>query len=174
MRTLFYNLFDSVIEFLENKNTGLCDNLITSKNDIAYLTDLNKLYNDVNLQLQGDNLNLIKTKTYYIATFVSKLLLYKKNIRRREFNSFSNLTTAHFIYDNLVVYCQHVENLHIDFKERFLDILNMNLLDWVLDSLSNTNTAESSQLEQQLLELTKNEEIKLKFKNGIKNFGCKS
>jgi zinc finger BED domain-containing protein 5/7/8/9 len=158
-----------VIEFLENKDTGLRDNLITSKNDIAYLTDLYKLFNDVNLQLQGDDLNLIKTKTV-IATFVAKLLLYKRNIGRREFNNFPNLTAVSFINDDLVVYCQHLKNLHSDFKERFQDILNMDIPDWVLDPFSNVNTAESSQLEEQLLELTTNEEIKFKFKNGYQEF----
>lgn len=167
--TRFYNLFDSVIEFLKNKDTGLRDNLITSKNDISYLTDLYKLFNDVNLQLQGDDLNLIKTKTV-ISTFVAKLLLYKINIGRREFNNFPNLGAASFINVDLVVYCQHLENLHNDFKERFQDILNMDVPDRVLDPFSNVNTAESSQLEEQLLELTTNEEIKFIFKN----FGCKS
>ncbi|KAF0713483.1 SCAN domain-containing protein 3-like, partial [Aphis craccivora] len=132
--TRFYNLFDSVIEFLKNKDTGLRDNLITSKNDISYLTDL------------------------------------YKNIGRREFNNFPNLAAASFINDDLVVYCQHLENLHNDFKERFQDILNMDIPDWVLDPFSNVNTAESSQLEEQLLELTTNEEIKFKFKNGYQEF----
>lgn len=167
--TRFYNLFDSVIEFLKNKDTGLRDNLITSKNDISYLTDLYKLFNDVNLQLQGDDLNLIKTKTV-ISTFVAKLQLYKRNIGRREFNNFPNLAAASFINDDLVVYCQHLENLHNDFKERFQDILNMDIPDWVLDPFSNVSTAESSQLEEQLLELTTNEEIKFKFKNGYQEF----
>jgi hypothetical protein len=30
------------------------------KNDIAYLTDLYNKFNETNLQLQGDDLNLIK------------------------------------------------------------------------------------------------------------------
>lgn len=69
--TRSYNMFDSVIEFLANKETGLRNNLITLKNDIAYLTDLYKLFNNV---LQGDDLNLIKTKSV-VAAFVAKLLL---------------------------------------------------------------------------------------------------
>jgi hypothetical protein len=32
------------------------------KNDIAYLTDLYNTFNETNLQLQGDDLNLIKAK----------------------------------------------------------------------------------------------------------------
>lgn len=163
--TRFYNLFVSVIEFLGNKDTGLRDNLITSKNDIVYLTNLYKLYNDVNLKLQCDDLNLIKTK-YIIATFVAKLLLYKRNITRHELNKFLDLTTASYNNDNLLVYYQNLGNLHDDFKQRFQDILNMEIPDWVFDQFSNVNTVESSQLEEQILELITNEEIKIKFKNG--------
>jgi len=32
------------------------------RSDIAYLTDLFNTFNETNLQLQGDDLNLIKTK----------------------------------------------------------------------------------------------------------------
>jgi len=46
----------------------------------------------------------------------------------------------------------------------------MDIPDWVIDPFSNVNTAESPQLEEQLLELTINEEIKFKFKNGYQEF----
>ncbi|XP_039309107.1 protein ZBED8-like [Solenopsis invicta] len=167
--TRFYNLFDSVIEFLENKDTELRDNIITSKNDIAYLTDLYKLFNDINLQLQGNDLNLIKTKNV-VAAFVAKLLLYVKNIGRHEFHNFPNLAAASFNNDDLLVYCQQLENLHSDFKDRFQDILKLEIPDWVLDPFSNVNTAGSSHLEEELIELTTNEEIKIKFKNGYQDF----
>lgn len=49
-----------MIKFLENKDPESRDHLISPKNDIAYLTDLYKLLNDVNLQL--NDLNSIKTK----------------------------------------------------------------------------------------------------------------
>ncbi|GBP24961.1 Protein ZBED8 [Eumeta japonica] len=35
--------------------------------------------------------------------------------------------------DDLLVYCQHLENLHSDFIERFQDILKLEIPDWVLD-----------------------------------------
>ena len=38
-----------------------------------------------NLQLQGDNLNVIKTKSI-IATFLARINLMKQNIERREFS----------------------------------------------------------------------------------------
>ncbi|GFQ69650.1 SCAN domain-containing protein 3 [Trichonephila clavata] len=121
----------------------LRDHLISSKSNIAYLVDLYKLFNGVCLQLQGDDLNFIKTKCS-VASFVSKLLLYKRNIGRREFNNFLYLTAVSFKHDDLLAYCQHLENLHSDFKERFQDILNMDIPDWVLDPFSNANTAGSS------------------------------
>jgi hypothetical protein len=51
---------DSVITFSENKDDWLRENLLKFKNDIAYLTDLYNKFNETNLQLQGDDLNLIK------------------------------------------------------------------------------------------------------------------
>ncbi|GFQ78049.1 SCAN domain-containing protein 3 [Trichonephila clavata] len=107
-------------------------NFISSKSDTAYQVDLYKLFNDVCLQLRGDDLNLIKTK-YSVAAFVSKLLLYKRNFGRREFNNFPYLSAVSFKHDDLLLYCQHLENIHSDFKERFQDILNMDIPDWVLE-----------------------------------------
>lgn len=167
--TRFYNLFDSVLEFLETKDTELRESLIKSKNDVSYLTDLYKLFNDVNLQLQGDGLNLIKTKNI-IGSFVAKLLLYKRNLGRHDFNNFPNLSAVSFNNGDLLEYCQHLDNLHNDFKRRFEDILNMNIPDWVLDPFLNVNTAQSSLLEEELIELTTNYELKPKFKNGYQEF----
>ncbi|XP_075213736.1 protein FAM200A-like [Lycorma delicatula] len=122
----------------------------------------------MNLQLQGDDLNLIKTKNV-VAAFVAKLLLHKKNIGRREFHNFPNLSVS-CNNDDLLVYYQHLENLHSDFIERFQDILKLEIPDWVLDPFSNVNIAISPQLEEELIELTTNEEIKIKYKNGYQQF----
>lgn len=46
--TIFYSLFNSVIEFLETKDSYFFLNLIKFKADIAYLTDLLKKIYDVN------------------------------------------------------------------------------------------------------------------------------
>lgn len=167
--TRFYNLFNSVIEFFENRDKELQNNLILSKNDIAYLTDLYKLFNDVNLQLQGDDLNLIKTKNV-IAAFVGKLLLYKNNIGRREFRNFPNLSAVSLNSDDLLVYCQHLENLNSDFAERFQDILKLKIPDWVLDPFSNQEDFSAGSHQEELIEVTTNEELKIKFKNGYQEF----
>ena len=75
-----------------------------------YFTDLYKSFNYADLQLQGDNLNLIKTKNV-IAGFVAKLLLYKNNIGRHEFHNFANLSAVSLNNDDLLLYCKHFENI---------------------------------------------------------------
>lgn len=165
----FYILFDSVLEFLEKRDDELRDNLISSRNDIAYLTDLYQHFNEVNLQLQGDELNLIKTKAV-IAAFVKKLLLWKRNLGRKEYNFFPNLSTVSLTTKDIQTYCEHLEALHADFEERFSDILNMVIPSWVLDPFSQLDTAQSSNLEVELIELTTNEELKPKFEKGYQEF----
>lgn len=165
----FFNLFHSVLDFLENRDDELRGNLIASKNDIAYMTDLFKIFNEVNLQLQGDELNLIKTKNV-IAAFVGKLLLFKRNLGRGEFLNFPTLSALSVGKEDLMTYCQHLGALHVDFTERFQDILNMSIPSWILDPFENAGTAESSNLEEELIELTTNEELKVKFRNGYQEF----
>lgn len=164
----FYNLFNSVIEFFENKDDSLRKNLMKFKSDIAYLTDLYNKFNETNLQLQGDKLNLIKTKAV-ISAFVSKLLLYKRNLGRGEFYQFPNLSLMEKRDDDVLIYCQHLEGLHNDFNTRFKDILTMKIPDWVLDPFSSAEESEL-QLQEELIELSTNEELKFKFKNGYQEF----
>ena len=86
----FYKLFDTVVEFLQNKDDDLRENLLRYKHDIAYLTDLFSKFNEVNLQLQGDEVNLIKAKSV-ISAFAAKVSLYRQNLARRQFHQFPNL-----------------------------------------------------------------------------------
>lgn len=165
----FWNLFDTVLDFLENRDEELRANLIASKNDIAYLTDLFKIFNDVNLQLQGDELNLIKTKNV-TAAFAGKLLLYKRNLGRGEYSHFATLSEVSPKQEDLLIYCQHLEVLRADFMERFEDVLNMNIPSWVLDPFTYIDAAESSNIEEELIELATNEELKVKFRNGYQDF----
>jgi hypothetical protein len=66
--TRFFSLFDTILDFLETKDKNLKEKSIKNKNDIAYLTDLFAKLNAVNLQLQGDGLDLIKTKSILSAS----------------------------------------------------------------------------------------------------------
>ena len=57
------SLFDSIFEFSDAKDPVVKRNLHDRRSDIAYLADLHSKFNNVNLQLQGDSLNRVKTKS---------------------------------------------------------------------------------------------------------------
>jgi len=114
-------------------------------------------------------MNLIKTKSV-ISAFLTKLLLYKRNFGRGEFSQFPNLSGTENKDKDILSYCEHLDALHSDFIQRFDDILNMNIPDWILNPFSSTNTEESPQLQIELIEVTTNDELKFKFKSGYQQF----
>jgi hypothetical protein len=64
-----YGLFDTVVECFEDMNTLLGDELKDIRHDIAYLSELLAKFNDMNLQFQGNEVSLIKTKSV-VFTFI--------------------------------------------------------------------------------------------------------
>lgn len=46
----------------------------------------------------------------------------------------------------------------------------MNISSWIIDPFANADTAESSNLEEKHVELTTNEELKIKFRYGYQEF----
>ncbi|XP_044751794.1 SCAN domain-containing protein 3-like [Coccinella septempunctata] len=170
--TRFYSLFESVLQFLDSRDSDLKKNLINSKADIAYLTDLFKKFNDLNLQLQGDSLNLIKTKGA-VSAFLGKLKFMKQNISRREFSQFSNLSQVECLDEDIQTYVQHLIALHDDFKIRFEDILTMEIPPWIINPFDETEVGIVI-LQEELLELSTNEELKVKFKRGYQAFWLQS
>ena len=62
---------------LQESNPELYDKLKSSKTDIAYLSEMFSKFNEVNLQLQGDETSLIKAK-YVLSAFLSQL--YSRNL----------------------------------------------------------------------------------------------
>ena len=79
------------MQFLqENKCNDLNDDLLACKTDIAYLTDLFCIFNDLNQQLQGDGISLIKAKSK-IFNFIEKLCFFRENIGRLNFCHFPSL-----------------------------------------------------------------------------------
>ena len=82
-RKRFYLLFDTVAEFFQDSNSRLCDDLQNIKNDIAYFSDIFTKFNEINLQLQGNDINLIKVKSI-ISTFLFKGKLFKRNLAHHE------------------------------------------------------------------------------------------
>ncbi|KFD46697.1 hypothetical protein M513_12407 [Trichuris suis] len=163
----FYNLYASVLEFFEKEDASLCANLKKFAGDIAYMADLYTKFNEMNLHLQGDDLNLIKTKS------VISVRYFKNNLARGEFSNFPNLCElrrkGRINEQNVEVYWHHLELHHQDFIERLEDILSLEVPDWMTNPLSGVENAEL-QLQEELLELQANEELKPKFNLGYRAF----
>ncbi|KRZ48481.1 hypothetical protein T02_243 [Trichinella nativa] len=87
-QVVFRDLFETILEFFDNKEPSLRGSLKQCKSDIEYMTDLVFKFNELNLQLQRSELNLIKTRSA-ISLLASKLALFElKELGRREFYQF--------------------------------------------------------------------------------------
>ncbi|KRY23859.1 SCAN domain-containing protein 3 [Trichinella patagoniensis] len=132
------------------------------------MADLFSKFNELNLQLQGSELNLIKMRSL-ISPFISKLGMFKRSLGRREFYQFSSVAAlrenGEVHNDDIQIYCDHLDVLQKDMQERFQDILKMKILNWVINLFSNTDKIEM-ELKKGLIDLQTNEELKPKFKNG--------
>lgn len=166
--TRFFALFETVLEFLDVKDPILKENLIRWKPDIAYLTDLFTKFNEVNLQLQGDSLNLIKTKSI-ISAFLARIRLMKQNIGRHEFSQFPNLSQTNCQEDDVLTYVQHLNALYTDFETRFEDILTMVIPQWIINPYGDIEETDVI-LQEELIGISTNEELKVQFRNGYQQF----
>ncbi|XP_051782615.1 SCAN domain-containing protein 3-like [Erpetoichthys calabaricus] len=166
--TRFFSLFETVLEFLDATDPILKENLIKWKTDIAYITDLFTKFSEVNLQLQGDSLNLIKTKSI-IAAFLARMNLMKQNIGRREFSQFPNLSMINIQDDDVLVYVQHLNVLHTDFKTRFEDVLTMEIPQWIINPYDDIEESDVI-LQEKLIGISTNEELKVQFRKGYQQF----
>lgn len=109
------------------------------------MTDLYTLFIDVILRLQRDE--LIKTKNI-VTAFIAKLLVYKRNIDKHEFNNFPMYQK----YPSEMIIC------YLFIVNALITILT-GIAYWALHPFSNIKMSTSSQLVKQLIELqqTRNE-----------------
>ena len=63
----FYTLFNSVLDFFQESNPELYNILKSIMTDIAYLAEMFSKFNEMNLQLQGDEISLIKARSVLSA-----------------------------------------------------------------------------------------------------------
>jgi len=166
-RLMFHQIFftfEIALEFLDAKDPILKENLIEKKQDIAYLTDLFAKWNEVNLQLQGHSLNLIKTKST-ITAFLVRINFMKQNIGRGEFSQFPNLSQTNCQDDDVSAYIQHLNALYADFKIRFEDILTMEIPQCIINPYGDIEKMDVI-LQKELIEVSTNEELKEQFRKG--------
>ena len=83
----FHEHFDSIVEFLEEYHSTLVGEVKRVRIDVAYLADIFEKLNTMNLQLKGNNTNLIQAHGI-VLSFLSKLTMFRLNIARRDFGHF--------------------------------------------------------------------------------------
>lgn len=167
----FIELYDTIIEFLESNDQELLEEMLTRKLDIAYLADIFEKLNEVNLKLQGVDMNLIKAKGV-VAAFIGKLSLYKSNLSRRDLRQFPTLDTAVQDIDSDPAlpdvirdrFCEHIEAVIIDMTTRFQDLSALNIPDWVIDPFTSEITNVEDNLAEELTDLKHSVESQVHFR----------
>ncbi|KFD44937.1 hypothetical protein M514_14186, partial [Trichuris suis] len=100
-------------------------------------------------------------------------LFFKRNFARGELSQFQSLAQARNeggVSEADVEFCrEHLQALHDDFTRRFQDILSMVISDWVISPLTNVDDEEIS-LQEELLELQSNVELKPRLSQGYQQF----
>ncbi|XP_042895047.1 protein FAM200C-like [Parasteatoda tepidariorum] len=86
----FFELLDSVTEFLDTTDPVLSESLKQRKLETAYLTHSFEKMKEINVKLQGNKMNIIKAKGI-ISSFIAKFDIYKSNIGRKELMQFPTL-----------------------------------------------------------------------------------
>ena len=137
------------------------------------MSDIFTKFNEINLQLQGNDVNLIKVKSA-ISTFLSKCKLFKRNLARHELYQFPSLCELDkeksISNDDLQVYCAHLEELQRDMSERFQDLLLLKMSDWVINPFLDVSNKETGEAEEELISIQNDIELSPKFKKSYQDF----
>ena len=169
----FYSLFSTVVEFFQALDDSVSLELISIKADIAYLSDIFMKFNEIDLQLQGNLVNLIKVKST-VQAFIFKLDLYKRNLGRHElfpFPSLFELYKESAVPDNnLQEYCSHLDQLHKNMTSRFQDTFSLEVPDWVIYPPHESSLEGAGVLEEELISLQNGIEMRPKLSNSYQDF----
>ena len=154
----FYNLYDSVIDFFKFKllDEKVSSDLESRRADVAYLSDIFKKLNEVNIKLQGTNMCLIKAMGIIMA-FICKLDFYKNCLLRLDLNQFPSLkalqenqTDDSCLSDtDLDCYSSHLQALKVDLLIRFKDLKELKIPGWVVNLFqADANNADPNLVEE--------------------------
>ena len=72
--------------------------------------------------------------------------------------------------DHIAVYCAHLEELHRDMSVRFNDLFSLEIPGGVIDPFTEPSTEVPTHLEEELVSLQNDEDLKPKFKTSYQAF----
>ncbi|GBP70756.1 SCAN domain-containing protein 3 [Eumeta japonica] len=116
------------------------------------------------LQLVINAVNKIKSNALNTRLFAQ---LFEEN--DEDFQRLLLHTEVECLDEDIQTYVQDLVALHDDFKFRFEDILPMEIPPWIINPFGETEV-ENVILQEELLELSTNEELKVTFKRGYQKF----
>ncbi|XP_029643897.1 uncharacterized protein LOC115218286 [Octopus sinensis] len=85
----------------------------------------------MNKLLQGNRKTLVDCKSF-TTTIISKLVLFKTNISKRQFYQFPQLDSLkdELVDEDLTTYRNYLQSLHDNTVERFQDVFALNIPNW--------------------------------------------
>ncbi|XP_049816406.1 uncharacterized protein LOC126263359 [Schistocerca nitens] len=73
--------------------------------------------------------------------------------------------------DDILLYVTHLDALHKDFTERFEDLLNLQIPQWIINPYNTTAIEETNVImQEELITISTDEELKQKFNQGYQKF----
>ena len=72
--------------------------------------------------------------------------------------------------NDIAVYCAHLAELHRDMSVRFNDLFSLEIPGWVINLFTELSTEVPNHLEEELVSLQNNEDLKPKFKISYQAF----
>ena len=98
---------------------------------------------------------------------MSKIKLYKQNLEKKEFFHFPSMKFVSHVFssDDLRTYDAHLRQLYDDFQERFKDLIELNIPDWVKNPFVCKPEEQKIELQEDIVELQCDEEAKMVFEN---------
>lgn len=138
---------------------------------LAYLCDIFDKHNELNLQLQGFNSNIFRTRDK-VNAFKKKILFWKRNVLCGNFTSFSQLID--FVQKNEITLSDsfkntittHLTNLELNFEQYFpsMDEEEYNKKLWVIDPFNDKFIEQagiSDIMKEKLMELSVDTTLKM-------------
>ncbi|XP_042898405.1 protein FAM200C-like [Parasteatoda tepidariorum] len=136
----FFESFDSVTEFLDTTDPVLSESLKQFKFETSYLTDIFEKMYEINVKLQGNKVNIIRTKEI-MCSFIAKFDIYKSNIGRKELMQFPTprkclMADIEILENKIIIFTDHLDLLKTDMESRFKDLMKLEIPDWIFDLFS--------------------------------------
>ncbi|KFD64282.1 hypothetical protein M514_23566, partial [Trichuris suis] len=159
----FDALWKTIVAFMSEKEYE--DKLVEAKADIFYLADMFEKFNSLNKALQGRDNNLMNSKAASIGITSAVTFLQFPNLK----------TIAEEVNDDdPVVYVNHLKQIQKDMEERFHDLVNLNISDWIVDPFGVSAVEVDTEIQESLIDLQSDTTARRQFDHYGKDFWVKN